>query len=139
MTPTRAFQKYKGCRIIGFEPLNSAFCVLQENTVARVNVYLTPRVTIPDKSPRENNNTFVWNDTTVKFVQTYPNEIFHFLKLTIGSDVEQIKTHIIICSQGSSFCNSIRLHSGTGVQSALNYFPYELKLAYTEIDFKEFL
>ena len=139
MTPTRAFQKYKGCRIIGFEPLNSAFCVLQENNVAKVNDYLTPRVKIPDKSPRENNNTFVWNDTTVKFVQTYPNEIFHFLKLTIGIDVEQIKTHIIISSQGSGFCNSIRLHSGTGVQSALNYFPYELKLAYTEIDFKEFL
>ena len=142
MIPTRAFQKYNGGRVVGFDPFNSAFCVLQENTVTVVKNFVTrykgmPKIEILDKRPSENNSTLVWDDVTTEFVRHYSNEIFHFLKLTIGSSVEQIKTHIIISSLDSCFYETIRLHSGLLVHLP-NYFPYHLRLSYTEVDFKEF-
>ena len=137
MIPTRAFQKIGNARVIGFDPTLAAFGVVRDQTAwgLRRRDCDLPFVTFPKYISSSLDKTMQWSNPAEDFTRKYSSELLHFIKITCGSGVNQIKDEITVVIQSSDF---IKLH--TGVKYRYTYqVNYIFQLSYATCSVREFV
>ena len=141
MIPTRAFQKIRNTRVIGFDTKLAAFGVLRDHSLDLIP-FRTHNKRQPKISPKfvkvDSTQLNKWNNPLTEFSIKYRSELLRYLVLSGTTEANRIIKQISLFTGDYLNSNYLCLYTGKS-HTRLPRVKYLVNIDYRVIKFQEFV